>query len=498
MKATLVRMIILLILISTTACDGILEDSVEPFRYMWTKTFSGNDSENDRVTIIDTLADHSGNVFIFGCFSESADFNPGPETDIRDCIGTSNAFLTMIKTNGNYGWTIILSGTDASSYSSITSCSIDYEDNIYLAGLFNGGIDFNPTQTADVRNSSRNTDCFLTKLSMNGNYSWTKVFSGTADFDHYPHVKSDILRNVYLCGDFRGSTDFDPSSNNDPKSSRGNRDVFLTKINMDGSYGGTMTIGGIYDETPNGISVDPCGNIYITGEFTGTVDFNPLTAVDEKTSIGSHNIFLTRINANKEYNWTKIFNASTAIFSGNISTDTEGNIFISGQFKGTADFNPDPEFDIISSSNLDFFLTKINSDGSYGWTSCIKTLFVQGQPYDRIFHNSLITDIEGNIYLCGSFTGVADFDPGPEEDIQIAGDGFALFCTRINRNGKYNWSLSLDGFINYSNISIDNNRNLYIAGFFYSYTDFNPGLHSDVRNSTGISDGFLVKLSQPR
>ncbi|MDH4205121.1 MAG: SBBP repeat-containing protein, partial [Desulfobacteraceae bacterium] len=137
-------------------------------------------------------------------------------------------------------------------------------------------------------------------------YSWTKTMGGT-DHDYGQAVVVDSSGNVYVTGYFRGTADFNPDiAVTDNHTSAGEEDIFLTKINSDGSYGWTKTMGGADQDYGQSVVVDGSDNVYITGYFRGTADFNPDIAVtDNHTSAGEEDIFLTKINSDGSYGWTK-------------------------------------------------------------------------------------------------------------------------------------------------------------------------------------------------
>jgi hypothetical protein len=157
-------------------------------------------------------------------------------------------------------------------------------------------------------------------------------------------------------------------------------------------YGYTKTIGGSGYDFGRASVVDSNGNIYITGRFSTTVDFDPGVGVDEHTSIGDNDHFLTKINADGTYGWTKTIKG---ISTDSISVDSNNNIYLAGCFIGTVDFDFSEDVDeYTSEGECDIFLTKINFDESYGYTKIIG-----GTGNDGGF--SLTIDYDHNIYLVG-------------------------------------------------------------------------------------------------
>ena len=202
-------------------------------------------------------------------------------------------------------------------------------------------------------------------------YSYTKTIGGTAS-DIGQSVAVDSSGNVYITGSFRGTNvDFDPGTDagdEDFHTSAGEEDIFLIKINADGSYGFTKTMGGTASDIGRSVTLDIIDNVYITGSFQGTnVDFNP-DPVDEDlhTSEGAEDVFLTKINFYGSYDITVTIGGTASDIGRSVTLDDIDNVYITGSFSGTdVDFNPDPvDEDLQTSAGLeDIYLTKFRLVG---------------------------------------------------------------------------------------------------------------------------------------
>ena len=119
---------------------------------------------------------------------------------------------------------------------------------------------------------------------------------GGTDADLGRSVAVDNSGNVYITGSFRSiNADFDPGPGTDNHSAIDQEDIFLTKINFDGSYDLTTAIGGTDQDFALSVAVDDDINVYLTGYFSGIVDFDPGTnTIDSYTSAGLEDIYLTR------------------------------------------------------------------------------------------------------------------------------------------------------------------------------------------------------------
>ena len=140
-----------------------------------------------------------------------------------------------ITTNGDYVWTKTFGGT---GWDQACSVVIDTSNNIFIGGRFEGTVDFNFTdETQDNQTSHGNFDAFLTKINPDGGYEWTKTFGGVND-DGISSLALDSSNNIYASGDFSsGTLDFNFTGGTDNHTSNGGSDIFVTKVNYDGTYG---------------------------------------------------------------------------------------------------------------------------------------------------------------------------------------------------------------------------------------------------------------------
>jgi hypothetical protein len=128
--------------------------------------------------------------------------------------------------------------------------------------------------------------CYGSVADADAVYSFTKTMGGPSG-DFGQSVVVDSSGNVYITGSFRGTADFDPDGTGDNHLSAGEEDIFLTKINSDGSYGWTKTMGGGDRDYGQSVAVYGSDNIYITGSFRGTADFDPDGTGDNHIFTGS-------------------------------------------------------------------------------------------------------------------------------------------------------------------------------------------------------------------
>ena len=327
---------------------------------------------------------------------------------------------------------------------------------------------------------------------------WT-ITLGSSDFDVGHSVAVDSSGDIYLTGQFNGTVDFDPGPDTDYHTAAPHNNAYLTRFNSDGTYVWTKVIHTTDSSTGDGVAVDPSGNIYFTGDFEGTADFDPGDGVDSRiASSGNENmsdIFLTKINADGSYAWTKTIGGPDDDEARSVALDSIGNIYIAGHFSGTVDFDSDGLGDSHSSTgSVDVFLTKINLDGSYGWTKTIPGTV--DPPFQTV---NVALDNGNNIYIAGYFTNTGDFDPGPGVDNHTSAGQGDMFLTRINSDGSYGWTKTFGGSSDdgkYSSVAVDASDNVYVAGTFSNTVDFDPDpVTTDFHTSAGSDDIFITKIN---
>jgi hypothetical protein len=146
--------------------------------------------------------------------------------------------------------------------------------------------------------------------------------------------------------------------------------------------------------------VDPlCGNVLVTGQFQGTVDFGggPLTSV-------GIDIFVAKYaGPDGAHLWSRRF-ANTAADAGfSVVVDPSGNVMVTGQFNGMVDFGGGP----LTSAGYDIFVAKCaGTDGAHIWSRRFG-----GTAAD--VGTSIVVDPGGNVLVTGSYQDTVDFGGGP-------------------------------------------------------------------------------------
>lgn len=244
---------------------------------------------------------------------------------------------------------------------------------------------------------------------------------------------------------------------------------------------------------PRSITTDNSGNVYTTGTFAGTVDFDPGIGTYTLTSnsSGQDDIYISKLDALGSFVWAKQITSINSKGVSSLLIDSSGDIYFTGTFEGTVDFNPGPATYTLSSSFSDYFICKLDNSGNFVWAKQIKS------P-DMIICCATL-DINNNIYISGQHTPNTDLDPGTGV-FNFSSNG--SFICKLNSSGNFIWAkefpsitpTSLSNSV-CSDIKTDINNNIYITGYFYNDMDCDPSAGTYSLTSNGSTDIFIIKLN---
>lgn len=367
--------------------------------FVWAKQIGGANSDIGRSIKVDA----SGNVYTTGHFSGSVDFNPGAGTFSLTSFGSNDVFVSKLDASGNFVWAKQMGGINNDQGYSI---ALDASSNVYTTGAFEGTADFDPSAGVSNSISAGSFDIFISKLDVNGNFVWAKSMGSTSD-DFGLCITIDAPGNVLTSGYFKATADFDPSAATYTLTSVNARDIFISKLNAAGNFVWAKQIGGSGDQTANGLVTDASGNVYATGSFAGATDFDPSAGVFSLNNIGADDIFICALNQSGLFNWAKGIGSSGFDYGRGITLDGSGNVLTTGEFSGTADFDPGVGINslVAFSSSSDSYISKLNANGNFISAKNI------GSSVGAAVGSGIVSDALSNIYTTGYFSGTTDFDP---------------------------------------------------------------------------------------
>ena len=262
-------------------------------------------------------------------------------------------------TNGNFLWAKSFGGN---GYSEGKSIALDISGNVYTTGVFSGTVDFDPGAGTTNFTSNGGNDVFVQKIDPQGNLLWVKCIGGSGP-DKVESIIIDVFGSVYTTGSFIGTVDFDPNSGISTLTAQGNltSDSYIQKLDSGGNFLWAKSFGGVGNDLGSSITVDLSGNIYTTGVFLGTVDFDPGAGTTNLTSNGNKDVFIQKMDSSGNFLWAESFGGSNSDDSYSITVNALGDVYATGYFNDTVSFNPGAgTTGITSNGSDDVFVLKMS------------------------------------------------------------------------------------------------------------------------------------------
>lgn len=241
----------------------------------------------------------------------------------------------------------------------------------------------------------------------------------------------------------------------------------------------------------SGVAADQDGNSYSTGQFLGTIDFDPGPGKAELTS-NNVDTYVTKLDPLGNLLWTTQFSGPERIFSYGITVDNQGNVLVAGAFEGHVDFDPGlGEIILEEQNNTAGFVAKLDSDGNLIWAARTGTGGFN-------FALGVAADPQGNIFAVGSFVDTVDFDPSELELSRTSNGGSPdIFISKLDSDGNFldAWTTGGTSSEYPRGVDTDGAGNLIVTGSFWGTADFDPSAETHELTSAGMDDAFLAKYS---
>ncbi len=249
-------------------------------------------------------------------------------------------------------------------------------------------------------------------------------------------------------------------------------------------------MGGTGIDAGRAIAVDAIGNVYVTGYFQATADFDPGATVYNLTSAGSWDAFVVKLDAAGNFQWAKQFGSGMDDEALSIALDGSGGVYTTGFFSDVADFDPGVGVYAFHPTGYDVFVSKLDTAGNFVWASQLG-----GASTEYAF--SLAVDTFGNVFTIGDFQGTTDFDPSTATYNLNSAGGWDIFISKLSSSGNFLWAKQFGGTNSdegYS-IGVDATGNCYSTGYFKGVADFDPGINNYYLTAAGTgADIFVSKL----
>ncbi len=330
---------------------------------------------------------------------------------------------------------------------------------------------------------------YLISINVNAQvFEWAASISGLST-QEIEKVTTDQQGNVHVIGTMAGLTDLDPGPDTYYIDGGIYQSIFVSKLDPNGTFLWAKHFkhyGGSNDDYPTDIAVDDSGNVYLTGMFSDSVDFDP--GVNSSFLVAEFwlDAFVCKLNTAGNFVWAKQLKSTSSVFSNAITVGTNGRIYVVGDHSGKTDFDPGP--DTNYRMNGGFFLCTLNAMGD------LVSLNSPNSTDSEI--TCLTTDAAGSVYVAGQYHGKIDFDPTQDSlfltSTAIPGE---VFIAKMNAFGKPDWVVSLPDVRIVNAIEVDHKGNIITTGTFGGTADFNPGPGTNNLTALVGSDVYILKLA---
>ena len=401
----------------------------------------------------------------------------------------------------------------------VLDATCDYLGNIYLTGYYYSDV----TQATANQNGGPGSAIYLTgctqvvlpgnivpdgnlighklffvKADPNGNMLWAKTFTNATDYSFGSGLTTDPAGNVYLLG--RGSNQSDFGGGTIISSTAGQ---FVAKFNSSGTYIYAKNIQNNYNVNPafpvvtnNDLSVNNNQELVVSGEFSGTVIFNPGASQFSATSLGSTDAFVIRYNSSGVFQRViRMGGTGTDVSCGTL-IDNAGNSYLYGLFSGTMDINTSQGVSNRTASGAnDMFIFSNTAAGSFRWGNTFG-----GTGAESAFATTL-TDFD--LHLTGGFSGTVDFNPGAGVNNLTSAGGTDIFTVGFDllggvyTYGYRNGSTGNDIATDICGIPTAGNTTLFMTGTFENTVNFHTTGGTANLTATGTSKVYEVKTTAP-
>lgn len=368
-------------------------------------------------------------------------------------VWSADAYVT-VQASADFVWARAIGGSGDDSANGV---AVDPAGNTIVVGSFKGSINANGNNLS----SRGGEDVFVSKYSADGNLIWS-VQGGGAGNDKATAVAVDRDGSIYVVGAFERSAMFG-STNIGLQSSgyqsggiiKPDTDIFIAKYNPNGTLVWVKQAGGYGIDSATGVAVDKAGNVIVIGHFDDLARFGQI----DLPALGDTDIFVAKYRGDGELLWAINAGGQGYDDASAVAVDDSGNIYITGQFNGTARF--DNVF-LYSRGDPDGFVAKYTSAGRLVWIKQFSGEHIE------VGKAITVDPYSNNITVAGAFGEPFEVgEDGKFDEIELTTvDGLDVFIVNLDSNGKILWARGLNwsGNDTVTSIATDRRGALILSG----------------------------------
>lgn len=349
---------------------------------LWARVISGPLEDMARGVV----ADHLGNVYVVGHFTDTVVFSISPtETIAARSAGGQDAFVVKYDANGHLIWKLTGGGSGNDTATDIDRYK--WSGKLYISGGFENRASFG---TATILSNGR-SDAFLMKMDPDGNAHWVRN-GGGLEHDVAASVAVDQTNeSVFITGDFYDQANFGSAH----LQSTGSSDMFLAKYTEDGTLQWVKTNGGTSVDVATSVGTDLNGKVFVSGYYQGTTFFENFSA----SALSYNDIFVSKFDADGNCEWLSSAGSWGLDNCLGMAVEWDGSTYLTGFFENEM-FAQNISFE---GNGYDIFILKYNPDGSirYGRNAGAGS---------SDFGTAVCLGPDQSLYVTGYYYFFADFD----------------------------------------------------------------------------------------
>jgi len=253
------------------------------------------------------------------------------------------------------------------------------------------------------------------------------------------------------------------------------------------------------DNSVTYIALDQQNNIYVTGQFEGTIDMDPSAGVKNLTSTGQNDVFIGKYNQDGTLIWAESIGGIGNEQPEGIAVDKDGNVSVVGTFSSaTLDADPGPGvYNLVdhNTNNQTGFLVHLNTGGGFLWANALDVTDLPGQGADSF---RVSVDSQDDVITTSIFGGPLTIG----DSTYTPSDALNGIIVKYDPNGDISWSIYLHGTaageegVEPFGAKVDNQDNILVSGSYIGTINFNPlGVASYLTAPTPTASSFVAKYS---
>ena len=325
----------------------------------------------------DVAVVENGSALVTGEFEQTAAFaGDTGRTATLVSAGETDAFFARYDARGNLEWACSAGGLGQDFGRAAASCP---DGSFVVAGRFEGELVFArgepgetrivcPSEPGDGASAKRKEPwrAFVAKLTAEGSLVWVVTIAG-AGAAYAQDVTGLADGSCLVVGSFQRSVHVgDPKAGGVRLESAGDDDLFVCKLDRDGTPLWARSAGGAGEDSAHGVSAFVDGSCVVTGRFAESAIFGPKEPAETRCSAqGDQDIFVARYDGDGQLLWARAAGGPASDYGRAVAARADETCLVTGYFREEAVFGAGEknETRLTSDGDLDVFVARLDQNG---------------------------------------------------------------------------------------------------------------------------------------